>query len=241
MQTTKMNKSSLITLLVGCSVWFSCATDIMTGQIVKEGRNLPAFQGIHLSTSADVYLSQGNPQSVQIEADKASLEYIETEVKGNSLIVKTRDGQWRSLGKVKVFITVQDISQIDLSGSGNVVSQTPIRSSDMKIELSGSGNVKIATIEAPKIAVTITGSGNVTLAGTNDQAQLDATITGSGSIKADELSVGSAGITITGSGSARVHVLKELETNITGSGSVQYKGNPLINAHSTGSGKTTSL
>ena len=82
---------------------------------------------------------------------------------------------------------------------------------------------------------------NVTLAGTNDQAQLDATITGSGSMKADELSVGSAGITITGSGSARVNVLKELETNITGSGSVQYKGNPLINAHSTGSGKTTAL
>jgi len=241
MQTTRMNKSSLIALLVGCSVWFSCATDIMTGQIVKEARNLPVFQAIHLSMSADVYLSQGGPQSVQIEAEKASLEDIETEVKGNSLIVKTRDGQWRGMGKVKVFITVQEISQIDLSGSGNIESQTPIRSGDMKIELSGSGNVKIMALEAPKIAVTITGSGNVTMAGTNDQAQLDATITGSGSMKAEELSAASAVITITGSGSARVNVLKELETNITGSGNVQYKGNPMINAHSTGSGKTTAL
>ena len=241
MQTTKMNKSSLITLLVVGSVCFSCAIDTVTGQVLKEERKLPAFQAIDLSMSAEVYLSQGDPQSVQIETDKTSLEYIETEVKGNSLVVKTRDGHWRGLGKVKVFITIAEINRMGLSGSGNVVSQTPIRSGDMRIEISGSGNVKITTLEAPKISVTITGSGNVTLAGTNDQARLDATITGSGSIKADELSVGSAGITITGSGSARVHVLKELETNITGSGNVQYKGNPLINARSTGSGKTTAL
>jgi hypothetical protein len=236
-----LNKTALITLLLGCAAWFSCTTEVLNGQTVKVVRNLPAFQALHLAMAAEVFLSQGEPQSIEIEADKSSLEFIDTEVRGNSLSVKSRDNQWRGLGKVKIFITVPEINQISVSGSGNVVSQTPIRSGDLAIEISGSGNVTISGLEAANISATITGSGNATLVGKCDQASLDATITGSGSLKADELSVAIAGVTLTGSGSARVNALKELETHITGSGNVQYKGNPQINAHSTGSGKTTAL
>jgi hypothetical protein len=191
--------------------------------------------------SADVVLSQGDHQSVQVEADKAAMEYIETETKGNTLVVKNREGHWHNLGHITVYITMTDINAIELSGSGSVESQTPIKASELKIGLSGSGNVKISSLQAPVLTADITGSGDIYLSGDNDQAQMNATITGSGSIKADELKVANASINITGSGSARVNVLKQLETDITGSGSVQYKGNPIVNAHSTGSGRTTSM
>jgi hypothetical protein len=191
--------------------------------------------------SADVYLSQGDHQSVHVEADKGSMEYIETEVHGNTLVVRNREGHWRNLGHIRVYITMTDITEIELSGSGSVESQTPIKAAELKIGLSGSGNVKISSLQAPVLSANITGSGDIYLTGDNDQAKMEATITGSGSIKADEMKVASATVSITGSGSARVNVLKELETVITGSGSVQYKGNPLVNAHSSGSGRTTSL
>jgi hypothetical protein len=232
---------SLLTLLIGCSFWLSCATDVLTGQTVKESRNLSAFNSLKLAMSADVYLSQGDHQSVQVEADKGSLEYIETEINGNTLVVRNQDGHWRNLGNIKIYITMPDITEIVLSGSGSVESQTPIKAATLKIGLSGSGNVKISSLVAPVLSANITGSGDIYLSGNNDQAELDATITGSGSIKADDMQVANATIHITGSGSARVNVLKALETDITGSGSVLYRGNPIINAHSTGSGKTTSL
>jgi len=224
-----------------CSVWLSCTTGSLTGQTVKEDRNLPAFQALSLAMAGELYLSQGNPQSVKIEADKADLEDIITEVKGNRLVVRNKEGHWRGMENVKIYITVPEINQIGLSGSGDIVSQTAIRSGDMEIEISGSGNVKISTLEASSVEVTVTGSGSVMLAGKNDQARLKATITGSGNLKAEDLSVADAAINVTGSGSARVSVLKTLETNITGSGNVQYKGNPTVNAHSTGSGRTQSL
>jgi hypothetical protein len=191
--------------------------------------------------SADVFLSQGDHQSVEVEADKASMEYIETETHGNALVVKNREGHWHNLGRIRIYITMPDITAIELSGSGTVESQTPIKSSELQIMLSGSGNVKISSLLAPVLKVNITGSGDIFLTGENDQAEMDATITGSGSIKADEMRVANATVHITGSGSARVNVLKELETDITGSGSVLYRGNPIINAHSTGSGRTSSL
>jgi hypothetical protein len=241
MKTRKMNTMSFLMLLIGSSLWLSCASDVMTGQTIKETRNLPAFNALNLTMSADVYLSQGDQQSVQVEADKGSMEYIETETNGNTLVVKNRDGHWHNLGHIKIYITMPDITEIDLSGSGSVESQTPIKAAGLKISLSGSGNVKLTSLQAPVLTANITGSGDIYLSGDNDQAGMEATITGSGSIKADELRVANATIHITGSGSARVNVMKELETDITGSGSVLYKGNPVINAHSTGSGRTSAL
>jgi hypothetical protein len=241
MKMKRMNKASLVVALIGLSVWLSSSSCEITGQTVKETRSLSAFNALSLTMSANIYLSQGDQQAVQIEAEKGSLEFIKTEINGNTLAIISKEGHWRSMGDIKIYITVPEIKEIAVSGSGNIVSQTSIHSEDMKINVSGSGNVKIPSLETTAIEVTITGSGNVTLAGKNDQAKLEATITGSGGVKADELSVASAGITISGSGSARVNVLKALETNITGSGSVLYKGSPQINAHSSGSGKTTSL
>jgi hypothetical protein len=241
MKSRKMNKMSFLSLLIACSLWLSCATDQLTGQTVKETRNVSAFNALHLAMSADVYLSQGDHQSVQVEADKGSMEYIETETNGNTLTVKNHEGHWRNLGHIKVYITMPDITEIELSGSGSVESQTPIKANELKIGLSGSGNVKIGSLLAPVLSATITGSGDIYLSGDNGQAKMEATITGSGSIKADEMQVANAIVSITGSGSARVNVLKELETEITGSGSVLYKGNPMVNANSTGSGRTSSL
>jgi hypothetical protein len=241
MKTQKMNKVSAIVMIIGCSVWLSCATDVLTGQTVKETRNVPAFDALELTMSADVFISQGDQQSVVVEADKNAMEYIETETRGNTLTVKNKEGHWRNLGTIKIYITMQNISKIHLSGSGNVITQTPIKSTDFNIEVSGSGNVKISSLSSPTVSATITGSGDIYLSGKNENASLEATITGSGSFKAEDLEMSLVTVNITGSGSARVNALKQLDTNITGSGSVLYKGNPIINAHSTGSGKTTSL
>jgi hypothetical protein len=241
MKTKRTKKASLIAMIICCSVLLTCSTGPITGQTIKEKRDCDTFNKLALAMSANIYLSQGDRQSVEIEADKATLENIETETRGNTLTVKSKEGHWRNLGPVKIYITMKDISQIDVSGSGSIVAETSIRSTDMKMNVSGSGNIKVPALETNVASIKITGSGDINLAGKNDEARLDVTITGSGSFKADELPVGNASITITGSGSARINVLKALETNITGSGSVLYKGNPVVDARSTGSGRTSGL
>ena len=242
MKTTTFNKASLVALAFGCFVLLSCTTSVLTGQTVKELRNVSTFNAVALAFSGDVYITQGSPQKVEIEADKSSMEIIETEVEGNTLVLKTKNGHWRDLGKIKAYITMPEVSSLSISGSGDMICETSISTHEIKLEVSGSGSLAVRKLEAPDISAVITGSGDVTLAGTsNGQGLLNAIITGSGSFNAEELQVGNADVNITGSGSARVNVLKELETNITGSGSVLYKGNPIINANATGSGKTRSM
>lgn len=242
MKTENYHKVGLIALAFVCIVVFSCATNVLTGQTVKETRNVSGFDGVALAFSGDVYITQGSPHKVEIEADKSTLEIIETKVEGNVLVLKTRNGHWRDLGPIKAYITMPDVHELSVSGSGDMLCETPLRTGEIDINVSGSGSVKIHKLESREVSAVITGSGNINLAGSGvDQGELKVVITGSGSFSAEELPFGEGDVNITGSGSAKVNVMNDLETTITGSGNVLYKGNPRINANATGSGRTKSL
>lgn len=242
MKTVLFHKANMIVLAFGSLVALSCSTGNLTGQIVKEARNVAVVEGVALAFSGNVYITQGSSQKVEIEAEKSTLEIIETKVDGNTLVLKTKNGHWRDLGKITAYITLTEIDHLSISGSGDMMCESGIKTHEIELDISGSGSMKISKLEAGEISATITGSGDMSIAGSsNDQNEMDVSITGSGSFKGGEIPVGEASVSITGSGSATVHALKELETNITGSGSVLYKGNPQVNASATGSGKTRSV
>jgi hypothetical protein len=242
MKKANINKLSLIAIAIGSCIFCSCVTTVLSGQTIKETRNVPSFTGVALSFSGDVYITQGGQQKVEIEADKNTMEIILTEMNGSTLVLKTKDGHWRDLGDIKVYITMPEVNELSIAGSGDMICENPIKTNEIELHISGSGSMKIQQLESHEVSAEITGSGDIYLAGSgNDDSELDVTITGSGSIKAEALPVSEADVRITGSGSATIHVLKELDTDITGSGSVLYKGNPLINANATGSGKTRSI
>jgi hypothetical protein len=236
------NSVGLAALAAGCFLLFSCTTTVIKGQTTKESRNVSAFSGVALAFSGNIYITQGNQQSVEIEADKKTLEIIRSEVNGNTLVLKTENGHWRDLGKITVYITMPEVDNLSISGSGDIICENAITTNEIDLNVSGSGSLKMEKLSVHEISAVITGSGDILLKGSSmDPGELDATITGSGSFKAEELPVGEATVTITGSGSATINVSKELETRITGSGSVLYKGNPMVNANATGSGRTRSL
>jgi hypothetical protein len=242
MKKTIIQKAGLMMFVFGTYVLLSCSTSVLTGQTVKESRDLPSFSGVSLSFSGNVYIAQGAQQKVEIEAEKSILDIIETRMDDNTLELKTKDGRWRDLGEIKVYITVPEITSLSIAGSGDILCETPVNSHEMDLNVSGSGSIRMNNLTAHEVDVVITGSGNIYLQGkTIDSGEMDATITGSGNFKAEAFPVGEANINITGSGSAAINVLNELETNITGSGSVNYKGNPQVNARATGSGRTRSM
>jgi hypothetical protein len=220
---------------------FSCTAPVLRGETVKEIRTVSQFSAVSLAISANVFLTQGPVQKVEIEGDKTSIEEIETVVNGETLKIRTRDMFHGNLGKVSVYITVPVINALTVSGSGDIASESAIQSEEMEMNVSGSGSIRIGELSAREVSATITGSGNIDLSAGQAGSELEVVITGSGSFSAEGFSAQEADVDITGSGSARVWAVKELETNITGSGNVTFKGNPLVNANSTGSGITRSI
>lgn len=232
------------------------------GNIVKEGRPVRTFNRIALAGSGEVILSQGEIESLTLEADDNLMEYIKAEVQNGTLILGLKDeARYKNIRpsqRIKFTVVAEDINGLNISGSGDMTSGAIETNSldinisgsgDMEIEsllaerlninVGGSGDVYIQHIEGGTVQVGISGSGKIELAG--DVNEQDITISGSGQCLASDLKSQTGSIRISGSGGAFVWVVESLNANISGSGSVNYYGSPSTNLTSSGSGKIKRL
>lgn len=214
--------------------------DRNSGGETKEKREVAKFQSLDLAISATVHLRQGGSQSLELEGDADDLEKIITEVSGSELKIKTRPGSW-NIGRVTVYLTMEQIEDLNISGSGSIKAETGIKSNNLSMVISGSGSINIPDLSVQRVSSVISGSGNISYAGNSTTNDSKIVVTGSGNVNAEGLGSNNANITITGSGDCKVNANEKLDVQITGSGSVFYKGKALINANVTGSGKVRQI
>ncbi len=206
--------------------------------IQRQERNLADFAAVSSLGSINVYISRG-PVALVVEADENVLPYIETEVSGGKLKISTsREVNIRN-ATMKVHISMPDLREANLAGSGSIRSTTALNSSgNFNAALTGSGNINLE-IQATDIMAKIAGSGNLHLSGNAGELKLN--LTGSGNYRGFDLRSKTAQIRIAGSGSAEVNSAEALDVQIGGSGGVRYKGSPKISTSITGSGRVSAF
>ncbi|MGE5378075.1 MAG: head GIN domain-containing protein [Bacteroidota bacterium] len=230
-----------------------------SGNIVTQTVNVSNFSSVILETSGDVYIEQGQTESLTVEADDNIMPVLVNGVKGNELVLGAKPGQNIDPSKKIVYrITVKDLTGVSLMGSGNFY-VSPIKSDSMKMTLSGSGNINMEDLATGKLNMNLNGSGNILfaklgatsidtsangsgdiqLAGRADSQSL--TFSGSGNYRAGDLETKSADINIPGSADVTVWVTEQLKVHINGSGTVSYYGKPSVDQSGSGSGKMVSL
>lgn len=244
---TTRNYSSALSIVILCVLLVSCNFNFSSKpcnnkEPKKEVRNLDVFSEIDLATAADVKLTQGTPQKFEIEGPTCDLENIVTKVSGSRLTVENEHNlTWGNRGKVIIYITVQDINGVSISGSGSIVAQTPVSTTDLRLNISGSGSIVISNLKTVNARSSIAGSGSIELAGTEKMDKHKIDIAGSGDVKAKDIPTSNAEISIMGSGNCYVNVLEKLKANVAGSGDIYYLGRPVIDSSVAGSGKVKSL
>ena len=201
----------------------------------KEERDVPSFSGIGLAIPADLFLTQGSPQKVVIEADENDLGKIETDIRDGVLQIK-KEKQWsQNLKNVKIWITVPEVDALHLAGSGMIQAEKAIQSEELELKISGSGKIILKELSAGEVEAAISGSGDLILGGS--AKEMDLAISGSGTALAQALKVDNCSVQISGSGRCEVDATVDLEAAISGSGKVTYYSNPVVNAAVSGSGK----
>ena len=204
---------------------FSCSTDddnggplpnnCLDGQgvVMTETRTVQNFHSINSTVFADIFITQGPLEDLEIEAQPNILAELETIVVNNELIITVK--QCVDINQaIKIYITIPDIRNIKLTGVGDIVSENDF--------------------DIPFLNVLLTGTGNITLKGTTNN--FDISLTGVGDVRAFELESNRCDVLISGVGDAEVFVNDELNVTITGSGTVFYKGNPIVTSNITGTG-----
>lgn len=219
-------------LIVACLL-FATTTYAQWGKTIKGNgtmtsitRSTPDYDGINCAGSFDYILVEGSEGNITIEGEENLVDYIITEVKENTLIVKVKDhtNLKTSLTKsIKITIPFKDINKVSLAGSGDLWNNDIIASSQLEVNLVGSGDV-VLNVKTETLKGTLSGSGDLKLKGqTHD---LDVKIAGSGDFHGFELQSNNTEVSVSGSGNAEVVSNENIIAKVAGSGDIVYKGNP---------------
>lgn len=201
-----------------CSIGWDCVKG--EGKMVEEQIKLSKFSRIEVSGSSRVFLTQGENQNVKIKAQANIIELLNKEVS---------DGEWdikfeeciKTKEVVEIYITIPSIDELEIKGSGEIISQGTLNADQMDLSIKGSGEMKLS-LDVTQLESTIAGSGDLQIKGTNQSH--DISIKGSGDVSAYELNSKQASVDIKGSGNVELKIEEALSVSIYGSGDVYYKG-----------------
>jgi hypothetical protein len=181
------------------------------GHIKTEERPITAFANVDASGAFEIEWQGGSP-SLRITTDENLLRYIENDISGDTLRLRTREHVWPTHG-IKVVIS------------------SPTRTGG---KMRGAVKLTVKQLSGPTFALESKGAAEVVLDGRIDRLLVD--MTGASQLAANGLQAKTAEISTTGAGDAEVAVSDTLNVVITGAGKVTYSGNPAIKKQITGAG-----
>ncbi|WP_036383416.1 head GIN domain-containing protein [Muricauda sp. MAR_2010_75] len=208
------------------------------GNVVTIERSVGNYDGVALAGWFDVDLVDGREGEITLEGESNLLEYVKTEVKNGTLVIKVERGvnlRPSSWGKgIHITVPIESISEVSLSGSGDIVGKTTIKSNRFSTRIAGSGDISLM-VEAQDIEAALSGSGDINLSGKT--MDFNVQVSGSGDIKAYDLEAEHVTAAVSGSADIRVTANQSIDARVSGSGDIHYRGNPKkINSKSSGSG-----
>jgi hypothetical protein len=196
-----------VTLAAGCR-WAGVRGN---GHIKTEDRTISAFTEIDAG-GAFIIEWQSGPPVLRITTDENLLDYIESEVSGDALRLRTREHIWPT-HDVKVIVS------------------SPTR---IGAKIRGAVKLTAKQLTGSKFALESSGASHVWLDGSISDLLAD--MTGASELEASGLQTKTAELSTTGAGDAEIAVAETLKVAITGAGKVTYSGNPTIEKHITGAG-----
>lgn len=235
-------------------------TIIGTGSAVEQTRDVSGINAVELAMNGTLHISQGDTTSLRIEAQQNLLEYIQTDMRGDTLVIHTSPGtNVQSTRPIQYYLTIEKLEKIAISSSGDVeagslqsdsfsikinssgeLSIDSLDCSSLDVEIESSGNTNISRLIAEKISVQISSSGNLKITDGQLQKQ-DVRISSSGDYQAKNVPSTSADINITSSGSATVRVSDDLSGRLSSSGNIYYAGDPDLDVRTTSSGRAIQI
>ena len=200
--------AACIALVAGCN-WVGIRGN---GHIKTDERTISAFTNIDASGAFQIEWKSG-ALALSITTDENLLAYIDNQISGDALRLRTREQIWPTHG-IKVVIS------------------SPTRTG---AKISGAVKLTANQLSGPRFALESTGAAEVKLDGNIDELLAD--MTGASELHAGGLQTKTTEISTTGAADAEIAVNETLKVAITGAGKVSYSGNPkTIEKHISGAG-----
>jgi len=229
-----MRKINVLFFLIILSLLLLSAASIAFAQPTKKTLELADFKSIYVNSGYTVVLKQTNKQEVIVEALPDILSVTEIKVDNGILMINVErkpdapnKSLWAKIDDIKlnptmkVYVSMKNVNELQVNGSGKIISENSIASNFLTLGVSGSGSMDV-DIKGNTVKAEVGGSGSMNLKGY--ATSLDASLSGSGALKGFDCPFEMAKVKLTGSGSGEINVTNSLEAYVFGSGSIKHKG-----------------
>ena len=195
-------------------------------QVINEEIAIGDYDEIALNLPADIIYRQISQEKpfLQVSVDENLWQWLDISVQNNRLVVKSKENANLQPTRFVIYTNSRSLSNVSITGSGDVLLEKAVNARDMKISVTGSGDLKTDSLYCENLEANITGSGDIHLEGVATNAHYR--ITGSGDINAFDYFVENLNCQVSGSGDIQAYVDKKLFARVSGSGDIHYKGNP---------------
>ena len=137
------------------------------------------FYGLIVNSNANIILTQGEHNSIRIEADKRELKNIRTAVENGALTINGGNNY-----PVNIFISAEELNLIEINGSARVFASGSINSDIILLKVNGDGSLKV-DIRALTVGMIVNGSGKIIVSGSSGESYIR--VYGSGNIYTEHL------------------------------------------------------
>ena len=241
-----MNKRRLLSVIVLLAMLLASCNLLSNPQVkiirpsdvnISENRDVSGFDSIEFSTLGKVNIIQGDQESLNISGPDNVVPLIITEVRNNTLIIRTEENinitAPSSQNPLTFTIVAKDLSGLTVSGVGDVQVDA-VTTPRLDVTMSGAGMVQVNQLVADELDLNLSGAGGMEITGEAQQTTIE--ISGVGGVNAPDLKTSTADINISGLGGVVIWVTDQLTGEISGSGNVSYYGDPQTSTSSTGIG-----
>ena len=220
----------------------SCIFDGVIGikgnrNVVSENRSIRSdFEIINVRQGINLYITQGKPTNINVEADENIIDLLITEVKNNELNIYFEKNVNQAKAR-NVYLTIENISKISASSGASVKSENTIQTKTLDLD-SSSGSTMNIRVNANEITSESSSGSAITIFG---KSQIFSANSSSGStINAKELKTVNALTKANSGANIDVNVTGKLTANASSGGDIDYKGNPSDVDKKTSSGGSVS-
>lgn len=233
MQMRRRAKALVRLCLIPCCLPTLSVVPVSAAEMVREERGVHGFHTVVLMTAGDLQVTQGDRESLIVEADAGVIANIVSVVRNGVLYIEGNATPIVTQLPIRFTLSVRELRALRAFATGAVLLKG-IRGQTLSIDASGSSNIDGSHLDLGDLRLASSGSGNVSLQGRAKRQE--ARISGAGSYSAAQLVSQQATISLSGAGNASVNASQTLDVEISGSGDVSYSADPVLEQRITGAG-----
>jgi hypothetical protein len=194
-----------------------------------ELRPVKGYHGIEVSSAIDLYLTQGDQETVAVSArDIKWRDRIRTEVVNGILKIWLDAKGWRMMGnnKLKAYVSFTTLDKITASGASDIYVDGVIAGDKLSLSLSGASDFKGA-IKVNELQLEQSGASDAHITGiVSGLASIRSS--GASDVKGYDLVTQDCNVHASGASDIQITVNKQLTADASGASSIYYKGEAVV-------------